>query len=487
LATVEGRLLLVGGFHSANGGASGTVFDELWEYEQGRILGSACAQPEECLSGLCVDGVCCDLPCGAGDPTDCQACSRSAGAPADGHCVPMAVGTLCRAASGECDAEEQCDGAAPLCPDDRPASAGEACSEDGEVCTADVCDGQGLCIHPAGNAGTQCRAAQGDCDVAEACDGLASTCPDDKVSPEGFECRGVRGECDQSESCDGAAKDCPLDTFLAHGTLCRSATCADSEAVLSAYCTGLVADCPALQTQACGPYPCAGPVCAGPCANDLECHADAYCSAGVCASKKAIGDSCGGANQCLSGFCADGVCCSSACQGQCEGCAEEDRVGTCVAVVGAPRNGRTACATDGSVCAGRCDGEARATCVYPGPELQCRDPSCSESVAVLAASCNGEGSCPAVQTQTCEPAGCDGDACIRQCEDDEGCPGDRFCSAGVCVPLLELGATCAADRQCQSERCVDGHCCDSSCQGQCEACNVSERLAWIIHASGCSA
>jgi cysteine-rich repeat protein len=34
---------------------------------------------------------------------------------------------------------------------------GSACADDGSVCTIDLCDGEGACIHQPGNAGTECR------------------------------------------------------------------------------------------------------------------------------------------------------------------------------------------------------------------------------------------------------------------------------------------------------------------------------------------
>ena len=36
--------------------------------------------------------------------------------------------------------------------------AGSACPDDANVCTTDQCDGAGVCTHPAGNGGTECRA-----------------------------------------------------------------------------------------------------------------------------------------------------------------------------------------------------------------------------------------------------------------------------------------------------------------------------------------
>jgi hypothetical protein len=137
--------------------------------------------------------------------------------PADG--VKLA-GTVCRPDAGDCDVEEECDGASSACPVDSFESAGTPCADDGEDCTADECDGAGTCDHPAGNAGTECRGMAGDCDVAESCDGIATTCPPDGFVTAGTECRADTGDCDVAEDCSGASAVCPPDGFEPDGTMC---------------------------------------------------------------------------------------------------------------------------------------------------------------------------------------------------------------------------------------------------------------------------
>src|SRR2546426_1401699 len=83
-------------------------------------------------------------------------------------------------------------------------------------CTRDVCDGSAkLCTHPAGNAGTVCRAIAGDCDVAEECDGTSPGCPRDAFKPTSVECRATAGECDLAESCTASGASCPADVVKA--------------------------------------------------------------------------------------------------------------------------------------------------------------------------------------------------------------------------------------------------------------------------------
>src|SRR5207249_1851487 len=64
------------------------------------------------------------------------------------------------------------------CPTNAFKANGTACTDDGNVCTRDICNGaSATCTHPAGNAGTVCRAAAGPCDAAETCTGTSTICP----------------------------------------------------------------------------------------------------------------------------------------------------------------------------------------------------------------------------------------------------------------------------------------------------------------------
>src|SRR5207244_12126711 len=85
------------------------------------------------------------------------------------------AGTVCRAVAGECDVAESCTGTSTTCPTDTFQPNGTACTDDGDPCTSDVCSGTSApCTHPAGNAGVVCRAAVNECDVAETCPGAIS-------------------------------------------------------------------------------------------------------------------------------------------------------------------------------------------------------------------------------------------------------------------------------------------------------------------------
>ena len=129
------------------------------------------------------------------------------------------AGTTCRASGGECDPAETCNGASTSCPADARSPAGTGCTSDGNPCTLDQCDGSSVsCQHPAGNAGTTCRASGGECDPAETCDGVSSVCPVDRKSTA--LCRPAAGACDVAESCNGVSNDCPPDAVAPGGTVC---------------------------------------------------------------------------------------------------------------------------------------------------------------------------------------------------------------------------------------------------------------------------
>src|SRR5436190_321065 len=84
-----------------------------------------------------------------------------------GSCPADAVktaDTVCRAAGDVCDKAETCDGSSTACPPDAKQPATTPCTADSNPCTLDQCDGTG-------NAGTMCRAATNECDVAETCPG----------------------------------------------------------------------------------------------------------------------------------------------------------------------------------------------------------------------------------------------------------------------------------------------------------------------------
>lgn len=243
------------------------------------------------------DGGTCDptsIECEAEGACETAEVSCESGEPV---CVrtPRSAATVCRAAAGECDAEELCDGTSPLCPADaavpfgtecttgfcfgqtcgsctpggscdtgNPCEVGEIeCGEDGTpTCTpmraADpgtvcreslgACDMAETCqdttCPPDARvaAGETCRGATGLCDAAETCDGTSPLCPTDAFRPASTECRASQGACDPAETCSGSGPTCPADVISPLGTVCRSA--GDNTCDVSEVCDGSARSCP---------------------------------------------------------------------------------------------------------------------------------------------------------------------------------------------------------------------------------------------------
>ena len=105
-----------------------------------------------CGDGIVQTGEDCDLG---------SALNGAAGSCCKNNCTFFNSSQTCRAAAGECDLPETCTGSSATCPADGPRKAsGTACTDDGNACTLDQCNGTSVeCQHPVGNAGAVCRAA----------------------------------------------------------------------------------------------------------------------------------------------------------------------------------------------------------------------------------------------------------------------------------------------------------------------------------------
>ena len=194
----------------------------------------------------------------------------------------QSAATICRPSAGECDLTDFCSGTDAQCGPDEVRPAG-ACSDDGDDCTEDVCNGTdkscqhvarsgcrpcttsaecddgspcttdaceaGFCRFPPGNRGMVCREAAGACDVAETCTGTSTVCPDDGFASAGTVCRQAAGVCDIAERCSGTGPDCPVDAFQSPTTICRAAAggCDAPET-----CSGNAPSCPDDRLQPAG-------------------------------------------------------------------------------------------------------------------------------------------------------------------------------------------------------------------------------------------
>jgi hypothetical protein len=238
--------------------------------------GLACAAPEDCGSGFCVDGVCCNAACGDGAIDDCLGCNAALTGRASGTCAPLMATTVCRASVGACDLEERCDGASGACPSDalRPADTLCAPSSGGPCDLPDVCDGaSGGCPARFMAADTVCLPSSGGvCDADDVCTGASGECL--RRFHVGAECRASSGACDPAELC-GSDPDCPRDQVAPAGTVCRASVDLVCDPLES--CDGTSAACPADQRM-CGvdggpPPDSGGPVVTTPPATGCACRA----------------------------------------------------------------------------------------------------------------------------------------------------------------------------------------------------------------------
>lgn len=174
----------------------------------GCVTNAECAENELCINGECAESESAD---GGGEDAAGADASVDAGPEADSGGEPDAGPPVCGA---ECDTSNPCEAGAFDCESGEP------------VCVA---------VGPAA-AGTSCRELEGECDVAETCDGVSLECPANERVPADTECRAAVDTCDAAETCDGTSPACPLDGFAATGTSCPEGFC-DGSGVCSDSCT----------------------------------------------------------------------------------------------------------------------------------------------------------------------------------------------------------------------------------------------------------
>ena len=139
------------------------------------------------------------------------------------------------------------------------------------------------------------------------------------------------------------------------------------------------------------------------------------------------------------------MCCDGACSGQCQACAENNKVGTCTTVTGAPRGTRPQCNASQTTCAGSCGGLSD-QCSYPGSSVVCAAAVCSGELSVQPASvCNSAGACTSPTVTSCGAG--------------------KYCSGDSCVSQNANGGSCQGSNQCASGNCSNGLCCSSSQTG----------------------
>jgi len=124
------------------------------------------------------------------------------------------------------------------------------------------------------------------------------------TDPRGDCAADAPGSCRYDGTCDGAGA-CRL---YAPDTLCGSPSCSGGNYLAAARCNGS-GGCAQPPARPCGLFACAlDQGCLATCQSDGQCVAGAYCGAPACAPKKANGQACVEARECLSGMCPGNHC-----------------------------------------------------------------------------------------------------------------------------------------------------------------------------------
>lgn len=207
-----------------------------------------------------------------------------------------------------------------------------------------------------------------------------------------------------------------------------------------------------------------------------ECPDGSCLDAGVCGLDD--GKPCLTAAECVSDQCEDGVCCDRACPA-CEACTAAKKGsgsdGVCgdIAVDTDPDDDCVASPTYPESCGadGLCDGLG-ACRTFAKPQTACGTTTCGGLAGndVVGFLCSGGGQCQESRV-SCAPYVCSTDRCTTSCAANVECAPGAFCNAaGSCEDRRPAGDSCGRGDECGSGFCVDGHCCNTPCEGQCEAC-----------------
>ncbi|MGZ3420039.1 MAG: Kelch repeat-containing protein [Polyangiales bacterium] len=464
----SGQVLAAGGWKAD--GSSTTAIDLATAEIYGVSNGGACTSVLECVSGNCVDGVCCSTAsCGVG-----AFCN-----------TPGKVGTCSKPLGTPCAAPSEC--ASGQCID--------------KVCCATTCPGQCQACDVPGHNGT-CFP------VAGAPHGTRAACAAGAAPECGARCDGTA-----TDKCafPGAAVSCGKASCSAHvattvSTCAGDGTCTDASHACGAYACGTdacktmctsAADC--FSGFACVKSECVPAVGLGvACTNDDDCSTG-FCTDGVCCSVRSckFGESCALGDpkgtcavklgvackmdaECTkgsdgTGHCVDGVCCDTSCTGQCEACDVTGSFGTCSAAVHAPHGSRTKCDDGGAeVCkAAECNGVDTTKCsaFVNGTGKECAKSHCDGDTFTSAATCDGMGTCAAAAPTKCAPYRCDDVGCFSSCVKNEQCTGGNGCIDGKCQAII---ARCSASGEssigtdgketpCAPYRCSSTGTCGQSC------------------------
>lgn len=491
-----------------------------------KTSGDSCNGATECVSGFCVDGVCCETACTGA----CLSCSELQTGQKSGKCQPVQAGkdpdddcmtdapTTCGRdgtcnGSGGCRkydstavcADASCSGSmftaarrclAGACPAAAPMDCGQAqcavegcrkgCSVDTDCSATSYCAG-GTCVAKKGNGsvcgqGNECtsKACVDDRCCETGCTGKCYACALSKTGQADGKCAPISPGTDPENECtntdkstcgtDGACDGAGACRLWSKGASCADGMCNTAGNYLSARtCDGL-GTCSPASTDVCAPSVCATGGCKRACTVDGDCLGNYYCAGNTCAPKKAAGAPCGNsANQCVSNFCVDTFCCDVKCDSKCYACAGSktgQTDGKC-APVPANKDPDNECPKDATKPCGFNGCNGAGACQYTPSGSTCGTASCDKPNTYKPASkCDGAGNCPLPSTQICSGGLlCDSSvACKSTCSTVADCVAGNYCDNGKCLPKKGSGVGCGTGAECTSTFCSgDKHCCNAAC------------------------
>jgi hypothetical protein len=371
-------------------------------------------------------GVCGNGTTETGEQCDEGAANGTGGSCCTTSCTLVAGGTVCRAASGQCDVAEQCTGSSGFCPGDTFQTAGTSCGDAGTECTVqDTCDGAGSCTDNGfESASTTCGDAGTECTVQDTCDG-AGTCTDNGFESAGTSCNGVAGECEVQDTCNGSGS-CSDNGFQSVGTSCNgvagecevqdtcdgSGSCSDNGfQSVGTSCNGVAGECEVQDT-------CDG---SGSCSDNGFQSAGSSC--GDAGTACIVQDTCDGSGSCTdNGFASSGTSCNGV-AGECEVQDTCDGSGSCSdnGFASAGSN----CGDAGTACIVQdtCDGSG--TCTDNGFESAGTSCNGVAGECEVQDTCDGSGSC---SDNGFESAGTSCNGVAGDCEVQDTCDGSGSCS-----------------------------------------------------------
>ncbi len=280
----DGSRVLVGA--SRRGDAAGHSFvgaAYLFDPALGLAVGATCARPDDCGSGFCVDGVCCDKACTG----QCEACSAAGACGPLDHAAPHAGKPACTApyktctagacstscaSDADCDTGAHCD-ATMKCVSN--GNIGDACGK-GTECGSGFCV-DGFCCD---TACTDVCASCGNATSKGHCGPVVPGAPVGSRSCGGAEA-GASNEC--GAACDGSDQTA---CHLAGATVkCTNKTCSGSTFTTDGTCDGK-GGCNAAPNKCPGYLVCDATTqaCKTTCATDADCVAGSKCASGKCST-----------------------------------------------------------------------------------------------------------------------------------------------------------------------------------------------------------